>query len=214
MLNSHKQLLDIEGNILNNVDYLIEKGDFCDLEKLKSSIKKSRSKQSEEIDKVQQKLIENLHNLSVNDREAPFLTLDENQKRELPNLTEDGFYREYYENGNIQSSFERIDNNVEIAKFYDKEGNLQYETNKLQNDYSLHKSYYSNGQLASEMLYSKYAPYEVISFFDKDGNPLDADTLEKGTGVIHQYDAFGKLVVSKKYENGQFIKQSKRKKLK
>ena len=67
--------------------------------------------------------------------------------------------------------------------------------------------FYENGNPKVTLFYKNGSLMEVNSYFDKDGNKLDKGTLKNGNGTLKEYDENGKLLNTKIYENGMYIRE-------
>jgi antitoxin component YwqK of YwqJK toxin-antitoxin module len=67
------------------------------------------------------------------------------------------------------------------------------------------KSYHDNGQLWTVVLYSKNKTMEILSNYDRNGNPQHKGTLKNGRGTIILYDENGEKKNIERYKDGKLI---------
>jgi len=66
--------------------------------------------------------------------------------------------------------------------------------------------FYDNGKVKKEQLWKEGKLMEILSYFDKKGNPLDHGTLKFGSGTVKEYDADDKLISTIEYIYGEELK--------
>ena len=95
----------------------------------------------------------------------------------------------YYKNGNLRADL-RIDDSGkgQFRRFYENGSILRIQSIE---DYALNgevKMFHSNGQVLQHLIYKNDQPYTLIETYDEIGNPIEAGTLEAGTGKLILFD--------------------------
>ena len=111
----------------------------------------------------------------------------------------------YYETGELKSMGKFVNGKMKgLWKDYFKQGKLMKAGNYASGGYEHGewKSYFETGEIYQTRLYNLGLVMEIISCFDGKGNELDKGTLEKGTGVVNEYDIDGNLIKQITYYNG------------
>ncbi len=121
-----------------------------------------------------------------------------------------GSYKTFYPNGNPECDCYYKDGlRDSIQNYHYESGKINsigtYKKNKREGETSF---YYENGQLKKEVIYKNGIPWEILSYFDIKGKPLEKGTLKDGTGTYYFYDDKGKRENIELYKSGKLKKKN------
>jgi len=109
-----------------------------------------------------------------------YITFDRFCSAEAENCNKVNSYT-YYPNGNIIAIVKTVKNK--------KEGNSLF--------------YHNNGQLKNNIEFNNGKLWNVLAYYDQNGNILDPGNFCDGTGQLKVYSITGKLIKIKNYKNGK-----------
>jgi len=129
------------------------------------------------------------------------------------NEDKSGVHKNYFQTGELSSKDTYENNNICLTEKFYLSGILKsvskYDCLDSYSSAKVSRHYFENEQLQIEVTYDDYGDvYNVLQYFNIDGQALEIGTLKDGYGTFNQYDDDNEIIEVETYEEGQIVEKN------